>query len=260
MNPPLVVSYGGGVNSTAMLIGMSERGITPDMILFADTGGELPEVYTYREKFAVWLTERGMPMIETVSKPTTYLPDGTEYTTLEENCLVKKMLPSLAYGFKGCSLKYKRQELDKRVNNWQPAKDCWARGEKVVRAIGYDFGEWHRKSIPEDAKNTYIYPLRDWQWRRRDCEEAIQRAGLCVPPKSACFFCPAAKKREVIELAKIHPDLFQRAVEIERNASGALTTVKGLGRHWTWEGLVESDSEQQKMFRDPPDIPCECWD
>ena len=39
-NEMLVVSFGGGTNSTAMLVGMSERGIIPDAILFADTGGE----------------------------------------------------------------------------------------------------------------------------------------------------------------------------------------------------------------------------
>ena len=34
-----LVSFGGGTNSTAMLIGMFERQIPVDLILFADTGG-----------------------------------------------------------------------------------------------------------------------------------------------------------------------------------------------------------------------------
>ena len=38
-----VVSFGGGVNSTALLIGLEERDERPDYILFADTGGEKPE-------------------------------------------------------------------------------------------------------------------------------------------------------------------------------------------------------------------------
>lgn len=40
---PLVVAYGLGVNSTAMLVEFARRGIRPDLILFADTGGEKPE-------------------------------------------------------------------------------------------------------------------------------------------------------------------------------------------------------------------------
>ena len=43
----LAVAFGGGTNSTAMLCGFRERGIKPDLILFADTGGELPETYEH---------------------------------------------------------------------------------------------------------------------------------------------------------------------------------------------------------------------
>lgn len=38
-----VVSFGGGVNSTAVLIGLHDRSEIPDAILFADTGGEKPK-------------------------------------------------------------------------------------------------------------------------------------------------------------------------------------------------------------------------
>ena len=44
---PLVVAYGLGVDSTAMLIEFADRAIRPDLILFADTGGEKPETYQY---------------------------------------------------------------------------------------------------------------------------------------------------------------------------------------------------------------------
>ena len=44
---PLVVAYGLGVNSTAMLVEFARRKIRPDLILFADTGGEKPETYRY---------------------------------------------------------------------------------------------------------------------------------------------------------------------------------------------------------------------
>ncbi len=41
----LVVSYGVGLDSTAMLVEMHNRGMRPDLILFSDTGGEKPETY-----------------------------------------------------------------------------------------------------------------------------------------------------------------------------------------------------------------------
>ena len=43
----LAVSFGGGTNSTAMLCGMYERGIKPDLLMFADTGSEYPQTYEH---------------------------------------------------------------------------------------------------------------------------------------------------------------------------------------------------------------------
>ena len=42
-----IVSYGAGINSTAMLIGLHQKGIPIDLILFADPGGEQPYTYEY---------------------------------------------------------------------------------------------------------------------------------------------------------------------------------------------------------------------
>jgi hypothetical protein len=39
----LAVCFGAGVDSTAMLVALRWAGITPDVITFADTGGEKPE-------------------------------------------------------------------------------------------------------------------------------------------------------------------------------------------------------------------------
>jgi hypothetical protein len=57
------------------------------------------------------------------------------------------------------------------------------------------------------------------------------------------------RKAEVLALAKSDPDLFQRAVEMERTAkeAGTLQTVKGLGRRWSWESLVKADESQLRL-------------
>lgn len=140
---------------------------------------------------------------------------------------------------------------------------AWERGEQVTRLIGLHAGEMKRGKIPDDAKYRYRYPLREWGWQQDDCIAAIRGHGLKVPPKSACFFCPAMRKVEVIQLAKESPELFARAVAIERNAieAGSLETVRGLGRHWTWEGLVAADERQQRLFADDQSPLCDvCLD
>ena len=58
-----IVSYGGGANSTALLIGLHQHRIPVDLILFADTGAEHPHTYAYLNIMDRWLKERGMPPI-----------------------------------------------------------------------------------------------------------------------------------------------------------------------------------------------------
>jgi hypothetical protein len=93
---PLVVAYGMGVDSTALLIEFALRSIWPDLILFADTGGEKPETYAYLPVIQKYLASVGFPPVTTVR----YVPTRAAYQTLEEQCLHTGTLPSLAYGGK----------------------------------------------------------------------------------------------------------------------------------------------------------------
>jgi hypothetical protein len=244
--PLISVSFGGGVNSTALLIGLLERGERPDAILFADTGGEKPATYEHVDVMREWCNRNGFPELTRVSYST------SRHGTLENECINNGTLPSKAFWFGGCSQKRKRYPMDKWIDQWPEAQARWSSGEKVVRLIGIHAGETRRGKIPDDAKFTYRFPLREWGWDQKQCEDAITRHGMSIPVKSACFFCPAMRKVEVIALSKEHPDLFARAVEMEQNAKecGGLEVVKGLGRHWTWEGLVAADNQQMKMFGD----------
>src|SRR5215471_2151116 len=72
---PLIVAWGMGVNSTAMLIGMAERGIRPDLILTADTGGEKPETYAFVRTFRLWLADVDFPELIVVRRKP-YPPDS----------------------------------------------------------------------------------------------------------------------------------------------------------------------------------------
>jgi hypothetical protein len=249
-----VVSYGGGTNSTAMLIGMQERGIPVDLILFADTGSEKPHTYTHVQEVSEWCVAMGYPEIRTVRRTNR---EGA-VRSLEADCIDGKMLPSIAYGFKACSLKYKRDPQDKFCNNYPQAKAVWADGRRVTKFIGYDADEERRATIRDDDKYTYCYPLIEWGWGRDECIQAIDNAGLSRPGKSACFFCPSSKPKEIIHLGKDYPDLLERALTMESNAE--LTHVKGLGRNFAWRDLIRADRAQMDMFRTPIEIDCGCYD
>lgn len=235
-------AFGGGTNSTAILCGWVERGMVDtqpiDVITFADTGGERPETYRHIERMNKWLPAHGLPQI-TVVRRNARTPEDF---TLEGNCLRRKMLPSLAYGFKSCSQKYKIQPQDKAMNNDPRARDLWKSGGKVEKLIGYEFAESRRwmKAPIEDEKYSYRYPLVEWEWSRPECLAAIQRAGLELPGKSSCFYCPASKKSEIDNLRREHPDLYARAIAMEDNARDGLTTVKGLGRRFSWRDYTRT--------------------
>lgn len=261
--PLVVVSYGGGVNSTALLWGMFERGIKPDLVLFADTGGEFDFTYTTVCHMRDWCVEQGIEFAWLSNAD--YDGDRHGHTSLEDECHRNVTLPSLAFGFKGCSARWKRQPMDRFIRDWQPAKDAWERGERIERWMGIDADESHRSQAlcddDTDKRFTYHRPLIGWDWGRDECVEAIERSPFDHPGKSACWFCPAAKKKEVLALAKDHPDLFDRAVEMERIAAPSLTrSTKGLGRSWSWKDLVAADRAQLRLFPESMDEACGCYD
>jgi len=46
--------------------------------------------------------------------------------------------------------------------------------------------------------------LIDWDWDRDRCKHEIAEAGLPVPPKSACVFCPSTRPEELLEFKRRH--------------------------------------------------------
>ena len=178
-----------------------------------------------------------MPPITVVEK----MDRNGNRLTLETECLRSCTLPSIAYGFKRCSQKHKIGPQEKFCNHHPQCRAVWQAGERVTRFIGYDAGEWKRyerskKYNEADRKYQNRYPLiEDWHWTRDDCIRVIQAAGLPLPGKSSCFFCPSMKREEIEALKRQYPDLYRRALAIEENALPHLKTVKGLGRNYAWK-------------------------
>ena len=252
---PHIVAFGGGVDSTAMILGLYEKNLPIDLILFADTGGERPETYEHINNFSDWLAKKGLPIITIVKK---VRRDGS-LETLEEECHRRKNLPSIAYGFKTCSQKHKIAPQDKFLNHWAPAVNYWTTGGKCIKYIGYDAGESHRAENAakrDDPKYNYSYPLIEWQWEREDCLEIINKHGIKNVGKSACFFCPSSKPKEIVELYKVHPELIERAIAIENQAE--LTSIKGLGRRFAWKDIISMHQAQMDLPLGGFDLPCEC--
>lgn len=241
---PVIVAYGGGVNSTAMLVEMHKRGIVPRLILFADTGGERPETIQGVQQVSNWCVAHGFPPVITVKAPN---------KSLEQDCLDRNTLPSIAFGFKSCSLRWKVEPQQKYIRKWCKENSV----SKYIQAVGYDAGEERRMRDSDDERKVMWYPLIEWGIWRDDCEEICRQHNLPTA-KSSCFFCPSMRKHEVLALP---PDLLKRALDMEKNAN--LTTISGLGRNWNWGDLINNENRQCKLnFSDAgtPEIDCGCYD
>lgn len=285
----IALSFGAGVDSTAMIVALKEAGIKPAVITFADTGGEKRATYEHLALMQSLLKEWGWPEVYVCKK---LMQEKTGYTDLYGNCIANETLPSLAFGMHSCSIKYKVQPQDqyikgaKRGPNAQPAHPIWMeareRDEKIVKLIGYDNGAADIKRSSrlklQDSEFDYCYPLQLLNWRRQDCVIAITKAlgAQYVPMKSACFFCPASKIWELYWLAAHEPELLEQALHLERNAmtgrhsrfdtldySGAnwlelvkagdrfpsTSTTVGLGRSFSWNHWAVTNQVVDANFK-----------
>jgi len=241
----LIVSYGGGTNSTAMLIGMCRLGIKPDHVLFADTGGEKQETYEYINYFNKWLDQNKMPLIETVKYKTKH---GVELT-LEQDIINNQTLPAIAFGWKTCSQKFKIQPQEKFIKERYP-------NHNIIHLIGFDLGEQLRVKKNPLKGHINQFPLIEWKWDRARCVEEILKEKLCLPGKSSCYFCPNMKKQEILNLNLAEKE---RVKFIEANAKNKVE-MAGLGRSYSWTDLINADESQAKLFEDLEmyQPPCEC--
>ena len=262
--PPVVLAYGIGVDSTALIVELVARGQKPDLVLSADTGVEKPATYAYLDVIRPWMDAHDIRH-ELVSYTPKRFKHWPPYYGLLEMCLTNATLPSKSLGGSSCSLKYKKAPQDAFLAGWQPAKDAWARGQRVIRLIGYDAGPRdtlranHALSI-DDPLYDCRYPLREWGWDREACEARIVAAGLPVPPKSACWLCIANRPQEIRELPRW---CLRLIVLVEARAAPRLHTVEGLWRRSTKarpgrmtdfiraEGLLPA-REIDRIWRDAP--------
>lgn len=142
-----------------------------------------------------------------------------------------------------------------------PAQDTSLSSNKFTLPDGlfYEDGSLGRLKIPSLGLSVRV----------------IERAGLPRPGKSSCFFCPSMKKKEIQALWENYPDLFERAIALEHGSAETNTSVKGLGRDWSWESyynefMANKEFEEaqltfDQLFPDSPGgcicgAPCGCYD
>lgn len=230
---PKIVAFGCGVDSVSLIALMWKLSITPDAIIFADTGNEKQVTYDYLEYFNPILKAIGFPEITIVR----YTTKEGEILTLGQDCLNNKTLPGIVFGYKSCSEKFKIRPTEKHIKHVLKIK-------QHERYIGFNFGEKRRKRESENKNVINKFLLIDYELDRSDCIDLIKSMGWKVPVKSACKFCPSSKKYEILSLT---PEDKKECIEMEANATNVME-VKGLGRNFAWTDLFYMDETQLDLF------------
>lgn len=212
-----VVSYGGGVQSTALLVLAATRRIDFPVFLFANVGddSEHPATLTYVRDVAMpYATEHSITIhelrkIRRTGKVETLLET---LTRTQGSIQIPVRMANGAPGNRNCTHDFKIKVID----GWLKEHGATAETPATV-GIGISTDELHRAKT-NDARRPWAlnsYPLLDLRMSRQDCVRTIMSAGVPVPPKSSCFFCPFHKMSEWQRMKREEPELFDRSVALE---------------------------------------------
>ena len=257
---PRVLSYGGGVDSFAMLLLAIEQGSPPDVCVFCDVSngnmlmsgtdpGEWPGTYRHiRETVIpvcdkagigfVWLTTEQYPVRDAQSL----------YAWLH----ARKQIP-VAGPNRICTTVAKVERFERWMNDQYPGQD-------VEVWVGFEAGEESRaendpnagtkkKVKPGYARRHNRFPLIEMRFCRCRCELHVRAAGYPVPRKSACTYCPYASKGDWQILARDLPEDFEKAAELESQkpptSNGKKLSIMGYR-------TIKNDAGEPIAYKAPP--------
>ena len=263
-----ILSYGGGTNSTALLLEWVKRGNRLDAVIFADTGSEQPKTYDFIDKYVKpFCREKNLPfhtVAFTVGKKSRGVMEGEwedgQTVAIYDYYRYMEKVPSMMNRM--CTAKWKIQPIEKLIK--EKYADC-------IQLIGIDAGETKRAQRTRDPKTgewVYLYPdkrypLIDWEVDREGCSKIIKEHGWPSPEKSGCYFCPFQPTDNWIELYKKSPDLFNKSLELEQgNTSYPKMTLLLRGpKRLDWlKRSLETQTSLMDFGKDDNHIPCACYD
>lgn len=216
-------SYGGGVQSTAALVLAATGRIDFRIFLFSNVGADSEDPATldyvndyakpYAAKHGIELHELHRVRIRGQAAGKVETLYGRLARDGSRSLPIPVRMSNGAPGTRSCTTTYKIEV----IGQWLRAHGA-SEISKATVGVGISLDEIHRvnarKAMPYE---TVSYPLLDHDppLRRLDCERIIRSAGLPVPPKSACWFCPFHRPQVWAEMRRDRPDLFERACGLE---------------------------------------------
>ncbi len=236
ITPKVVLSYGMGVDSTAILLRWLTEPTSRDfdlselLVITAMTGDEfsstgrhvsahvLPILREHGVRFVQvarggLLEKSGVKVLDDSNAPAELFLDGA--FKLSDEMRIAGTIPTSG-GTRKCSLKYKGWVIDSFLGDELD-------GAPFIHAIGFNSDETRRvkkdQVYGKAGGRTASYPLVDWGWDRDNCLDFIFAVTGIDWLKSACSFCPFSRGcDEVLERFDTEPEGAALAIEMERVA------------------------------------------
>lgn len=211
-------SFGGGVQSMSALVLAAERRIDFRMFLMANVGddSENPGTIRYVEEYAKpFAADHGIELVvldrimQRTGEPRTLYQDLTREGS--KSLKIPVRMSNGAPGTRSCTATYKIEVIGRELKRRGATED-----NKAVIGIGISVDEIHRANSRRCEPHEWIvYPLLDLGLRRIDCQRVIRDAGLPVPPKSSCWFCPFHRPETWHDMRRDEPELFEKSCQLE---------------------------------------------
>jgi hypothetical protein len=251
-----VFSYGGGIQSTAALVLAAQGRIDYTTFLFCNVGGdsENPETLAYVQQHAMpYAQAHGLELIEL--QATRFGEQETLYQRLTRSERASVGIPvrmsgNGAPGMRACTKDFKIMVIARWLRQHGATKD-----HPASVALGISLDEFQRMRTDSGiAYEKLAYPLIDQRIDRQQCINIIRDAGLPVPPKSSCWFCPFHSLRTWQEMRQNQPVLFEQACQLEASINARRIA---LGKYPVWFSRmlkplaqVTTDLTQESLFED----------
>lgn len=219
-----ICGLSGGKDSSALAVYLRDK-VQGMEYFFCDTGAELPETYEYLTRLEVIL---GSPIVRLNAQR------GFDHWFE----VFRGALPSPQ--MRWCTKHMKIKPIEE-----------WIGEESAVSYVAIRKDESNRKGYISTKPNIQTrFPFVEDGIDHDGVIRILDDAGIGLPKyydwrtRSGCYFCFYQRKAEWVGLADRHPELFERAVSIERkvlqdagiDGDADFSSQAMSGRQYTWSG------------------------
>lgn len=266
LNTPVVLSYGLGVDSTAILLRWLHEPASRNfdladlIVITAMTGDEWPETGQLVETHILPLLRQHRVRYIQVARASGSQRDGVVILDdsrspklldlhgaykLSDELLTAGTVPQMG-GVRKCSQKAKGWPLDTVIER------TLGPGTHYRHVVGFEAEEPKRAErdvlAGKSPGRTGEYPLIEWGWDRATCERYITRHTGVAWLKSACVYCPFALGNKagiarVLAQYRNNPDAARAALFVEHVAL-ALNPLQGLAKDVRLVDLLNADGNE----------------